>query len=80
MSRSWRPWPSPPGSLPSYYLRLSVAPGVRRHREALQGFGSFWEDLRGGLPSMTKAQLIELKLCALSAWISKDETTVRPVS
>lgn len=80
MGRSRRPWPTPPGSMPPYYLRLSVAPVVRAHLPSLKGFGRFWEDVRDGLPSMTKARLIELKLCALSAWILKDEKTVRPLS
>ena len=80
MGRLARQWPTPPGALPPYYLRLSIAPVMRQKREALHGFGPFWETIRLGLPaSMTRTQLIEFKLCTLSAWISEYEETVRTV-
>ncbi len=72
MGHLGRLWPEAPGLLPDYYLRLSVAPVIRKNRSHLQGFGSYWVKVRSVLPRyMTKLQVIELKLCMLSAWISK---------
>jgi len=72
MGRLARSWPEPPGLLPDYYLRLSVAPVLRRNRDCLHGFGGYWHQVRLILPRhMTKLQIIELKLCMISAWISK---------
>ena len=72
MGRPGRAWPESPGSLSGYYLRLSVAPVIREHRSCLSGFGDYWVKVRTVLPRhMKKLQIIELKLCLLSAWISK---------
>lgn len=72
MGRPGRVWPEPPGSMSSYYLRLSVAPVIREHRGCLKGFGDYWVKVRRVLPrQMKRLQIIELKLCLLSAWISK---------
>lgn len=65
-------WPEPPGCVTDYYLRLSVAPVIRKNLSSLRGFGDYWIRVRLVLPrDMTKLQVIELKLCMLSAWISK---------
>jgi hypothetical protein len=72
MGQLARQWPEPPMLLPDYYLRLTVAPAIRRNLSALEGFGSYWERVRFVLPKhMMRLQIIELKLCLLSAWISK---------
>jgi hypothetical protein len=66
-----RAWPDLP-TMPEYYLRWRIGPAIRRHRDALKGFGQYWECVRVVLPEhMNQLQRIDLKLRLMEAWISK---------
>jgi hypothetical protein len=62
--------PSPPTIVPRYYLVLTVAPYIRRHRKRLSGFGHYWHRVRPLLTTMNDLQRMDLKLRLMDAWMS----------
>jgi hypothetical protein len=66
-----RAWPDLP-VLPEYVLRWMIGPTIKQNRDALPGFGRYWESVRIVLPShMSQIKIIDLKLRLMEAWIKE---------